>query len=420
MLEPVAVPSALECLRCSRRYPVVAMPGGCQTCSAEGTPSNVRPVYSRAPSLKPGKLSGAGMIRYSGQLPVPRDRLVSLGEGGTPLISVPSLGREFGLRRMMIKDERLNPTGSWRDRYASLAVSAVAMENEETDVTVACAGDEALCVSVAAYAARTGLRSVSLVDGSLAENGSRVIDAIEGVGGRAVGVSGSDARWALLADAERLLAWRAVSNRTVPPIGGDPVAVEAYRTIAFEIVEQYGLAVPDLVAVPTGLGDGLQGIWRGFKAMADWGVVDSLPRMVAVETGGALASALAGGKDWVVPSPEAHGAARALSGVTGTVQGLNAVVESEGLVVRVTEGELEAARVAIGETEGIWADLAGAAGIAAIQKLASRGDVPARVQAVAVVTEHGLLDDSSVAPGALDVVDARVDDLLRVLAVRGE
>ena len=110
----------------------------------------------------------------------------------------------------------------------------------------------------------------------------------------------------------------------------------------------------------------------------------------------------------------------ALSGVTGTVQGLNAVVESEGLVVRVTEGELEAARIAIGETEGIWVDLAGAAGIAAIQKLASRGDVPARVQAVAVVTEHGLLDDSSVAPGALDVVDARVDDLLRVLAVRGE
>ena len=420
MLEPVAVPSALECLRCSRRYPVVAMPGGCQTCSAEGTPSNVRPVYSRAPSLKPNKLSGAGMIRYSAQLPVPRDRLVSLGEGGTPLISVPSLGREFGLRRMMIKDERLNPTGSWRDRYASLAVSSVAIEHEEAGVTVACAGDEALCVSVAAYAARAGLRSVSLVDGALAEHGSRVIDAIEGVGGRAVGVSGSDARWALLADSERMLSWKAVSNRTVPPIGGDPVAVEAYRTIAFEIVEQYGLAVPDLVAVPTGLGDGLQGIWRGFKAMADWGVVDSLPRMVAVETGGALASALAGGKDWVVPSPDAAGAARSLSGVTGTVQGLNAVVESEGLVVRVTEGELEAARLAIGETEGIWVDLAAAAGIAAIQKLASRGDVPARVQAVAVVTEHGLLDDSSVAPGSLDVVDARVDDLLRVLAVRGE
>jgi threonine synthase len=397
------------------------MPGGCQSCSAEGTPSNVRPVYTRAPSLKPNKLGGAGMVRYIAQLPVTRDRLVSLGEGGTPLISVPSLGREFGLRRMMIKDERLNPTGSWRDRYASLVVSAVAAEAEEgADVTVACAGDEALCVSVAAYAARAGLRSVSLVDGALAEHGSRVLDAIEGVGGRAVGVTGSENRWALLADAERLLSWKAVSNRTVPPIGGDPVALEAYRTIAFEIVEQYGLAVPDLVAVPAGLGDGVQGIWRGFKALADWGVVDSLPRMVAVETGGALASALAGGKDWVVPSGDAAGAARALAGVTGTVQGLNAVVESEGLVVRVTEAELEAARLAIGETEGIWVDLAGAAGIAAIQKLASRGDVPARVQAVAVVSEHGLLDDSSVAPGVLDVVDARVDDLLRVLAVRGE
>jgi threonine synthase len=321
----------------------------------------------------------------------------------------------------MVKDERLNPTGSWRDRYASLAVSALATSDEEGgDITLACAGDEALCVSVAAYAARAGLRSVSLVDSVLAENGSRIVDAIEAVGGRAVGVSGSDGRWALLADAERMLSWKAVSNRTVPPIGGDPVAIEAYRTIAFEIVEQYGIAVPDLVAVPAGLGDGVQGIWRGFKALADWGVVDSLPRMVAVETGGALASALAGGKDWVVPSADSQSAARSLAGVTGTVQALNAVVESEGLVVRVTEAELEAARLAIGETEGIWIDLAGAAGVAAVQKLASRGDVPARVQAVAVVTEHGLLDDSSIAPGSLDVVDARVDDLLRVLAVRGE
>lgn len=397
------------------------MPGGCQSCSAEGTPSNVRPVYSRAPSLKPGKLSGAGMVRYIAQLPVARDRLVSLGEGGTPLISVPSLGRELGLRRLMVKDERLNPTGSWRDRYASLAVSALATSDEEGgDITVACAGDEALCVSVSAYAARAGLRSVSLVDSVLAENGSRIVDAIEAVGGRAVGVTGSDGRWALLADAERMLSWKAVSNRTVPPIGGDPVAVEAYRTIAFEIVEQYGIAVPDLVAVPAGLGDGVQGIWRGFKALAEWGVVDSLPRMVAVETGGALASALAGGKDWVVPSADTQSPARSLAGVTGTVQALNAVVESEGLVVRVTEAELEAARLAIGETEGIWIDLAGAAGVAAVQKLASRGDVPARVQAVAVVSEHGLLDDSSIAPGSLDVVDARVDDLLRVLAVRGE
>ncbi|MDX6545871.1 MAG: threonine synthase, partial [Gaiellales bacterium] len=88
------------------------MPGGCPSCSAESAPSNVAPVYSRMQSIKPGKLSGDGLLRYASQLPVPRDRLVSLGEGSTPLISVAALGREMGLRRLLIKDERRNPTGS--------------------------------------------------------------------------------------------------------------------------------------------------------------------------------------------------------------------------------------------------------------------------------------------------------------------
>ena len=371
-------------------------------------------------NLRPGRLSGAGMARYAVQLPVPRDRLVSLGEGGTPLVAAPTLGREIGMRRLLVKDERLNPTASWRDRYAALALSVLMAGAGEEELTVACAGDDALCASIAAYSARAGARSVSLVDASLAEHGSRVVDAIECVGGRAVGVVGCEARWTLLAEAERMLSWRAVSNRSSPPIGGDPLAIDAYRTIAYEIVEQLNLSVPDMVAVPAGLGDGIQGIWRGFKELVDWGVVDAFPRMVAVETGGALASALAGGKDWVVPTSDLAGPARALAGVTGTVQGLNAVVESEGLVVRVTDPELEAARIALGEHEGIWADLAAAAGLAACQKLASRGDVPARVQAVVVVTEHGLVDESTMSPATLETVDARVDELLRVLAVRGE
>jgi threonine synthase len=211
-----------------------------------------------------------------------------------------------------------------------------------------------------------------------------------------------------------------MSNRAWPPIGGDPIGIEGYRTIAYEIVEQLGFAVPDLVAVPAGLGDGIQGIWRGFRQLVDWGVVDGFPRMVAVEVAGAVASALAGGKDWVPPSAETSTNARALAGVTGTVQSLHAVVESEGLVVRVTEQELESARIALGEQEGIWVDLTAAAPIAAAQKLASRGDVPARVQMVCLATEHALFDDSPAAPGGLATVDARVDDLLRVLAVRGE
>jgi threonine synthase len=378
-------------------------------------PSNVAPVYQRMQSIKQGRLSGDGLQRYAAQLPVGRERLVSLGEGGTPLITVNGLGREFGLRRLMIKDERRNPTGSWRDRYAAAFVSLI----DTPDVTIGCAGPPSLAASLAAYATRAGMRSVALLDADDSE-GSRALDAIDWVGGRAVGVSGVENRWALLADAERVLGWRAASNRTSPPIGGDPVAIDAYRTIAYEIAEQLRWSVPDLVAVPAALGDGIQGIWRGFRDMAEWGTVDAIPRMVAVEIGGAVASALAGGKDWVAPSGDVNSQARSLRGVTGTVQTLEAVMESEGLVVRVTDDELEAARIALGEVEGVWAELGAAAGLAAAQKLSSRGDITARVHMVVVVTEHGVMDDAARAPGDLETVDARVDDLLRVLAVRGE
>jgi threonine synthase len=112
--------------------------------------------------------------------------------------------------------------------------------------------------------------------------------------------------------------------------------------------------------------------------------------------------------------------AKALAGVTGTVQSLHAVVESEGLVVRVSESELEHARMQLGELEGMWTDLAAAAPVAAAIKLAQRGDVPTRTLVVPVLTANGAFDGSSTAVGALETVDARVDELLRVLAVRGE
>ena len=373
------------------------------------------PIYSRMQSLKPGKLSGDGLHRYAAQLPIPRERLVSLGEGSTPLVSIGTLGREFGLRRLMIKDERRNPTGSWRDRFSALATS----QHAGADATVGTAGGDAMAMSMAAYAARAGLRSVALVDAAL-EEGGRVLDAIEWVGGRAVGVAGPRRAGRCWPTPSARSAGGPYPTAARPPIGSDPIAIEGYRTIAYEIAEQLSWSVPDLVAVPSALGDGIQGIWRGFRDLAAWGVVDATPRMVAVEVGGAVASSLAGGKDWVAPSGDVHSLARSLGGITGTVQTLQAVVESEGLVVRVTDAELETARIVLGESEGVWAELGAAAGLAAAHKLSSRGDIPARAHFVAVVTEHGLLDEMAQVPPMLETVDARVDELLRVLAVRGE
>ena len=389
------------------------MPAGCPSCSSEGAPSNVAPVYARMVGVKPGKLSGRGLARYAAQMPVPRDRLVTLGEGDTPLIASHALGAEMGLRRLFLKDERANPTGSWRDRFAALAVSQI----EDRETTIGTVGDDALAISFAAYAARAGLRSVGLVDSDI---DPRARDAMDAVGGRVVAVRSPDERWPLLADAERSLGWRTFSNRTSPPIGGDPLSIEAYRTIAFEMVEQLRFAAPDLVIVPAGLGDGIQGIWRGPPRARRVGRYrpDSADGCGGGRRGGCKRACRRQGLGGAAPPRRL--APRRSSGLTGTVQTLQAVVESEGLVVRVSEPELDQARIMLGEFEGIWSDLAAAAPIAATIKLAQRGDVPARTLIAAVVTGHGMQDGGSGAPGEVEVVDARVDDLLRVLAVRGE
>ena len=198
-------------------------------------------------------------------------------------------------------------------------------------------------------------------------------------------------------------------------------AVDETDRLGYELQRELRMnAVPDVLAGWARRDRAFPGIWRGFRELVSWGLLDRIPRMVAVELGGAVASALASGKDWVAPTGYVESPARALAGVTGTVQTLHAVVESEGLVVRVSDAELEQARMQMGELEGAWIDLASAAPIAAVIKLAQRGDVPARTVVVAIVTEHGIHDESSVAAGTLETVDGRVDDLLRVLAVRGE
>jgi threonine synthase len=389
------------------------MPAGCPSCSEEARPSNTMPVYKRLTPLRPGRLSGRSIARYATQLPTSREGIVSLGEGLTPLLSVHGLGDEIGLPRLLVKDERRNPTGGWRDRFAAIALTHVSEGG-----TVGCTGSAPLCAAVAAYAARAGLRSVSLIEASDEGVAQRARDAIEGVGGRALGVVGNQHRWTLLAEAERSLSWRAVSNRTSPPIGGDPIATEGYKTIAYEIAEDLAFAAPEYVMVMAMLGDGVQGIWRGFRELAEWGLIERPPRMVAVEVAGAVASALSAGRDWVAPSGESRAPASELAGVSGTVQTLRAVLDSEGFVVRVSESELEAARIALGELEGVWADLGGAASVAAATKLASRDSIPAESRCVCVVTGHGAFDETAHATGRLEHVEPRVDELLRVLAVR--
>jgi threonine synthase len=371
------------------------MPAGCPVCSEERFPTNVAPVYEKLPGFKSGKLSGRGLMRFLPQLPVSRDGLVSLGEGATPLLAVSGLGSGIGLPRLLVKDERRNPTGSWRDRYAAVALSQV----DEAATTAGSAVDEATCVSIAAYAARAGVRSVGVVSPGVS---GRARDAIDGVGGRTVAVDGAPEQWMLLSRAEQALGWRAFTNRTTPPIGGDPIATEGYKTIAYEIADTLG-AAPDVVCVPTAYGEGLFGIWKGFDELRRLGRTGRAPRMVASEPAGGPLGVATPDRP-IVRVPRTPTVARGIGGSINSYIAVAALSASDGLVAQPNDAQIMDAQHRLAAA-GFFVEPASAAGLAGLRILAAQRRLPPGSRIVVVNTSSGLKNLESLEPA--DISDAR-------------
>ncbi|HEY0697374.1 MAG TPA: pyridoxal-phosphate dependent enzyme, partial [Micromonospora sp.] len=275
--------------RCPRCGLVTALDDGvdgCPACAAAGVGMPLVPVRVAGPVPRrpgPGPVGVGAMWRWAAHL-VPVGTPVSLGEGGTPLLRV-DLPELPG--RVLVKDERANPTGSFKDRLASAAVSRARQVGADT-VAVASTGNAG--VSVAAYAAAAGLRCVLLATRELPARTA----ALAGSLGARVLLAGTFAdRWTALRTGVRQLGWFPVTNHRVPPVASHPAGVHAYRTIAFEIAESLDWAVPDWVVVPVSRGDGLFGIWAGFVELAELGWTGGVPRMLAVERFPSLTDALA-------------------------------------------------------------------------------------------------------------------------------
>ncbi|RIE15827.1 threonine synthase [Candidatus Cryosericum septentrionale] len=386
----------LKCVGCGREYEPEPARFVCDSCATEThdgvlVHSGLLTVCfgaSHPPSAVTdnGDMPGAGMWRYGQCLPVPRGHpVVSLGEGGTPLLRCRGLGDVLSLTGLHLKLEHINPTGGFKDRESSVAVTMATLFGART---VACASTGTLAASLAAYASRGGLQCFVFVpETTPAEKtiqmavAGAVVVRVKGIYERAL---------ALQIEACGEYGWYMCSSAL------NPYRMEGDKTIAFEICEQLGWIAPDWVVVPTGGGGNLAGEWRGFKELFEMGLIAHLPRMVSVgvAAGAPLVKALETHSEHVAVGPVGETVAAPLLSAYADYGDLAllAVRESNGFALAVDDEELLAAQRLLARTEGIFAEPAGVAGVAALRRLSLEGVVESRDTAVCVITGEGLHD----------------------------
>ncbi|HEY7713765.1 MAG TPA: threonine synthase [Candidatus Binatia bacterium] len=374
----------IVCPRCDNHFPLAHLLNLC-VC---GSPLLVRyNLKKAATALAQSSFQGRGatLWRYRELLPVQDDaNVVSLGEGFTPLLEAKTLAREVGLRRVWIKDEAQNPTGSFKDRGLCLAVSR-AKELGVKKIAIPSAGNAG--GSLSAYAARAGIEAnVFMPKDTPAAN---QIEARQ-YGARVTLVDG------LITDCGRIVAekkaaegWFDVSTLK------EPYRVEGKKTMGYEIAEQLNWRLPDVIIYPTGGGTGLIGMWKAFAEMEELGWLGKdRPRMVSVQASGCapIVRAFAGGKDTAEPWPNAKTVASGLRVPQAVADFLmlRALRESDGTALSVSDEEMLAEIPRIGRAEGIFFCPEGAACVAALRHLTERQWIKPGDEVVIFNTATGL------------------------------
>jgi threonine synthase len=351
-----------------------------------------------------------GMWRWWPRLPVDGPSgLVTLGEGGTPLLR----SRSDLPVELWLKDETRNPTGSHKDRALAVAITAARARGVRRSAVVS-AGSTGL--AHAAYCARAGIESV-VVMGSDSDPGRAAL--IAALGARPVRVSApiDDAIERLQELGERGIVHVASTTRR-----SNPEQAEGCKTIAYEIVEQLGRA-PDVVLVPTGGGGTIGAVHRGFVDERAARRVDRLPRLAAVvpERWNGLQQALATGRAGSVSVAAEHPPATLLGKLCHAcppdgADALRALRESGGAVVAVSDEEAIVAQREFAATEGLYLEVSSAVVLPAIRRLLAEGTLAAGQTVVALACGSGFRELPFAPPPAAPGELVALEDLETVVA----
>jgi len=300
---------------------------------------------------------------------MPDTEPVSLGEGMTPLVKASRLGGRLGLDNLFIKDEGQSPTGSFKARGLSAAVSIARTLGIEA-IALPTAGNAG--GAAAAYAAQAGLRcviampsdtpSANILEARAFGADVRLIDGLISDCGRFIGENAADQGWFEVSTLK------------------EPYRIEGKKTMGYELWEEFGGKLPDVIVYPTGGGVGLIGMWKAFAELGEMGLVDAhRPRMISVQADG-CAPIVRAYEQKAEASEFWDDAATVASGLRvpkalGDFLVLAGVYESNGAAVAASDSEMMAACREMAEYEGIFAAPEGGAALVAVEKLLDQGSI---------------------------------------------
>jgi threonine synthase len=382
----------LQCVRCGTLYPPDHYAEDCPRCRSQAS-SNLAVSYEpsfRKPRCKPGAGSNNDLWRYGDVLPIDDSNAVKLGEGGSPLHRLERLGRMIGLPGLFAKDETRNPTWSFKDRLACIAVSTAKQMGSRVIVSSSTGNAGA---SAAAYAAKAGLQCVVFTTRGAA---GPIMTQMRAYGATVVAVESKADRWTLMEHAVRRYGWFPTSPFFGPAVGSNPYGIEGYKTLAYEIAEQLNWEVPDCCVLPVCYGDALLGMWRGFDDMRAFGWTNRMPRMYAAEVYGSLNAALMRGGDTLDDMPKSHDTvATSIAATRSTFQALDVIRRSGGSATKVGNEDAMRCQQWLARDEALYVEPASAAALAAAEVFHRTGQIRRSDQVVILLTASGLKDPAA-------------------------
>jgi len=396
----------LTCIDCGAGYPLTYR----LECDACRGLLELRYDIAKLRAAGPAVLAGSGLWRYAPVLPIPDPaHRVTLGEGGTPLLDCPRLARELGVRQLLLKFDGTNPTGTVKDRSSATAVGA-ALRFGYRATSVVSSGNAGS--SIAAYSARAGLRSLIFAyerasAPKLLHMAATTTNLIiyKGVYDDLIKI------WDRLVD-ERLFFDCGASRNAYKQ--------EGKKTLAYEIAEQTGWAVPDVVVAPVAVGETFIATARGFREMREAGWIARAPLMVAAQAtrANAVARAFRDGTA-IAPLKIGYTVAEGLAAGDPGKKGewvLRLLRDGKGLAGDAEDDEILETQRRLARVEGVWAGPTGVATLAVLARLLAQKQLDRAQTICAIISETGLKTEAE--PPSRTGVAFDFDSLRRLVAER--